>query len=99
LATLTLLALGLVLAWPRPRSRDDAQDNDERLQQQVAALRADLARLQAQLAAIAPTFAPPPLPLPLPVEDRALADLRYELANARADAALAALPAPLKEHR
>jgi hypothetical protein len=90
-AALSLLALVLVLAWPRASVPGD----DERVQQQLAALRADLARLHERLAALATPLAPR---IP-PTDARAIDAVRYELANARAGAALAALPGQPKEHR
>ena len=82
----------LVLCWPRP-ARDDGDGAD--LRQQELALRADLQRLQAQVAGLAAAFTAPPRA----ASGTAAAQLRYELANAKAMAVLAGLPPPPKEKR
>ena len=83
LAVASLLASGLALGWPRPTR--PSPDRDAEVQAQLHALQTDVRRLQAAFAAL------PAVALP-PTHDDAAATLRYQLANARAAAALAALP-------
>ncbi len=83
LAAASLVAAGLAIAWPRPAAPSPHGDVD--VQAQLRALQADVRQLQAALAALpAATWSP--------ARDDAAATLRYELANARAAAAVAAMP-------
>ena len=92
-AALSLLAL-LVFAWPRaPRAHDDDVDGDGAIQQQLAQLRRDVQTRQDRLAGLVTV-----LPAPDGGGQDANLTLRYELANARANAVLARASSP-KENR